>query len=137
MIWIRRCPVWFRLLVHVHACVTSQARRFVVVKDGYLFVFEDITARSPLYAFPLSGVRTEMEDRRSPSDQSYTISRGGPENLSIEDFCTVLLYTPEKKGKVAFQVTFVVKGEEGLVQRFIGVVENASNEASAVAPSIK
>ena len=100
-----------------------------MVKAGYLFAFEDTTARSPLYAFPLVGTTITIEDPLSPSDQSYTISPAGEQNLALDDLRTVLLFTPDKRDKVAFQITFVVRaGEEDLVKQFIKVVENASKE---------
>ena len=102
----------------------------MVIKYGYLFVFEDVTARSPLFAFPLQGCIALLEDPNAPSPYSYTISPSlERDNLSLKDLCTVLLYTQNDPKKVYFQITFVVKGgEEELVSKFMALFEN-SNKA--------
>jgi hypothetical protein len=96
-----------------------QVRRYIVIKYGYLFVYEDVAARSPIYALPLQDYTIQLEDPKKPSPYSYTISPSDS-NMPYKDLHTVLLYSGPKQ--VAFQITFVNTDES--VNTFMTVVEN-------------
>jgi hypothetical protein len=103
-----------------------QVRRFIVIKYGYLFVYEDVAARSPIYAVSLQEYTIQLEDPKSPSPHSYTISPSD-DNMPQKDLQTLLLYSDPKR--VAFQITFVNTEGEELVPKFMAAVE-AIHESS-------
>ncbi len=91
-----------------------------MIKYGYLFVYEDRTARSPIYALSLQEYTIQIEDPKSPSPYSYTVSPS-EDNMPQKDLQTVLLYS--NPTCVAFQITFSNAEEEELLPKFMAAVE--------------
>lgn len=105
----------------------GEVKRYIlIIGQGVIFVYTDITDPSPLYTISLSELVPNVDDRDSPDFYSHTISpeanTGLPfENKSKESLDTVLL--KDGNGKIEFQFAFD-KNEAGddALDKFVNAV---------------
>ena len=109
----------------------GECKRYILITNGTIFVYADITDPSPLYTIELADLIPKEEDSNNPEFYSHTISpeanTGLPfQNKSKESLSTVLL----KKGKaIEFQFAFD-KSEAGsdAAEKFITAVMSSKND---------
>ena len=109
----------------------GECKRYILITNGTIFVYADITDPSPLYTIELAYLIPKEEDSNNPEFYSHTISpeanTGLPfQNKSKESLSTVLL----KKGKaIEFQFAFD-KSEAGsdAAEKFITAVMSSKND---------
>jgi len=103
----------------------GEVQRFILVKGGHCFVFSEETDISPLYAFPLSGLTANIEDPENPEHLSVTISPSF-QNIRKGDLSTVLL--KNLNGKIVYQITFDIKEDRKIADRFFSLVQQTVEE---------
>ena len=109
----------------------GECKRYILITNGTIFVYADVTDPSPLYIIELADLIPKEEDSNNPEFYSHTISpeanTGLPfQNKSKESLSTVLL----KKGKaIEFQFAFD-KSEAGsdAAEKFITAVMSSKND---------
>lgn len=115
----------------------SEIARYAVIRAGCCFVYLESTDMSPLYAFTLGGLYAELEDPDRPDKYSVTVNPVNNTNKPKSNFVTVLLKHKKNK-KVAHQFTFDIEKDNGVVKRFMDVVERNSKmpDSNAVQASV-
>lgn len=104
--------------------VYSKILRYIVVKDGYCFIYGEKSDPSPLYNIPIESLKPFLEDPNKPHKTSITVSPSPNTNLQGDGLETVLLL--DARGDLAYQFTFEVNTDGDIAKRFIGAIEKAN-----------
>uniref|UniRef100_A0A7S1ZAD5 PH domain-containing protein n=1 Tax=Ditylum brightwellii TaxID=49249 RepID=A0A7S1ZAD5_9STRA len=103
----------------------GEVLRFVLVKGDNCFVFTDETDASPIYAFPLQGLKAIIENPKNPDKNSVTISPSTNNDVSKSDLVTVLLKNP--RDKIEYQFSFDKSGDEEIAERFVDAIRRSES----------
>jgi len=104
----------------------GEALRYVVVKDGSIFVYTEETDIYPLYNIPLGSLRPVKENPKKPHKASVTISPMTNTNLQKQEFETVVLV--DARNTLAHQFTFDVGRKKDSADEFLLAVENVNSD---------
>lgn len=100
----------------------GEVKNYVLVKDGYAYIYVHESDPSPLYAFELNRYIPVLEDPEKPERTSWTVSPMPDTNLSRPSMKTILL-KKKTDGNQAFQLTFDTEHDPTLAKTFIGLFD--------------